>query len=67
MIAVKAAAALLGEEAEVPTEESCPELLKKTREELEKQQKLNLLLLILLALMIMYELFKGKRREKNGK
>lgn len=67
MIAVKAAAALLGEDVEAPEEMSCPGRLRETKKELEKMQKLNLLLLILLAILILYELFRKRGRGKNGK
>ncbi|MBO8182047.1 MAG: hypothetical protein H0Z28_04540 [Archaeoglobus sp.] len=63
MIAVKVG--LMEEaEGEVKTtpEETCPELLRKTREELEKQKLLNLLLILLIIGYTLYKLLKKKKR-----
>ena len=61
MIAVKVGMADMveGEVKEIP--ESCPEMLRKTREELAKQKMLNLLLILLIICYILYKLVKDKK------
>ncbi|WP_290597111.1 MULTISPECIES: hypothetical protein [unclassified Archaeoglobus] len=50
-------------EVKTVTEETCPELLRKAQEELEKQRLLNLLLILLIIGYMLYKLLKKKNKK----